>query len=90
MRKRMKRYADLLEVARALRLARAQLAFGNDRQKQCREDGDDRNDHEQLDQRESTPLRTMFKSRHQVRSYTSISTFRCFRSFTALWAKAQS
>lgn len=64
VRECVKRQTDLFEIAGALSLARAQLAFGNDGQKQRCKDGDDRDDHEQLDQRESTPRRTMFKSRH--------------------------
>jgi hypothetical protein len=49
----VKRHADLLQVVRAL-ISPRRLARGlHGRQQQGDEDGDDRNDHQQLDQREA-------------------------------------
>ena len=86
---RMEGQTDLFELARALGLTRAEFAFGNGRQKQRRKNGDDRNHHEQLDQRESTPPETMPNCIHGASLALSDQHIRCRVSFTPLSAKQQ-
>ncbi len=66
VRERMERQTDLLELTDALGLARAQLRLGNGREQQRGEDSDNRDHHEQFDQREPTARRTMPECIHGV------------------------
>jgi hypothetical protein len=70
-------HSDLLEMTDALGLAGAELAFGNDGQEQSGKNRDDRDHHQQLNEREPTPAPTMPESIHGVRLVSTNQHFGC-------------
>ena len=89
VRKGMKCRANLLKIACTVGLPRADLAFGDRRQKHGRHNDDNRDHEKHLHQRERTPSQTMPECFHSL-SVRFNQRFKCFRTFSLLSAKAQS